>query len=337
MTHLTWTVGDVTITRIPEIAFEIPLVCLTPEGTMDALAPHLGWLEPYFMQADGTATLSIHGLVIDTGELRILVDTCIGRHPVPGYEAISEWAEDFLAGLADAGCARDEIDVVLCTHMHFDHVGWNTMPDGDRLVPTFPNARYLFGRAEWEHWTSTPDQSSYAPTVEAAVRPIVAAGLAELVESDHEILRQRPAGADRGAHARPRLSGGHVARRAGVHHWRHHAPPGAVGGAGLDDAGRFGLRSGRGHPSADGGRSRGQLHARDRHPLRTAVRGPSRSWRPGSVVPRPGLARPPSPRADANSPQHQRFWGLLRLLAGKASGHSSSSSAITSSGMSALV
>ena len=154
---------------------------------MDALAPHLGWLEPYFMQADGTATLSIHGLVIDTGELRILVDTCIGRHPVPGYEAISEWAEDFLAGLADAGCARDEIDVVLCTHMHFDHVGWNTMPDGDRLVPTFPNARYLFGRAEWEHWTSTPDQSSYAPTVEAAVRPIVAAGLAELVESDHEI------------------------------------------------------------------------------------------------------------------------------------------------------
>jgi glyoxylase-like metal-dependent hydrolase (beta-lactamase superfamily II) len=187
MTHLTWTVGDVTITRIPEIAFEIPLVCLTPEGTMDALAPHLGWLEPYFMQADGTATLSIHGLVIDTGELRILVDTCIGRHPVPGYEAISEWAEDFLAGLADAGCARDEIDVVLCTHMHFDHVGWNTMPDGDRLVPTFPNARYLFGRAEWEHWTSTPDQSSYAPTVEAAVRPIVAAGLAELVESDHEI------------------------------------------------------------------------------------------------------------------------------------------------------
>ncbi len=187
MTRIAWNVGDVTITRIPEVVFEIPLAGLMPDGTADALAPHRDWLEPHFVRADGQATLSIHGLVVDTGDLRILVDTCVGRHPVPGYPDLTDAAEDFLAGLADAGYSPAAIDVVLCTHMHFDHVGWNTIPGGDRFVPTFPNARYLFARAEWEHWSSTSDRGAYAPTFEAAVRPVVDAGLADLVESNHRL------------------------------------------------------------------------------------------------------------------------------------------------------
>jgi glyoxylase-like metal-dependent hydrolase (beta-lactamase superfamily II) len=186
MIHLTWTIGDVTITRIPEILADLPPTGLLPDATPEAVEPYREWLEPHFLRSDGQIPLSIHGLLVDTGGLRILVDTCVGPHTVPGYEAISEGAEDFLAGLADAGCAPDAVDVVLCTHMHFDHVGWNTIRDGDRFVPTFPNARYLFAREEWEHWSSAEELGAFGTTFDAAVRPIVAAGLADLVGPDHQ-------------------------------------------------------------------------------------------------------------------------------------------------------
>jgi glyoxylase-like metal-dependent hydrolase (beta-lactamase superfamily II) len=115
-----------------------------------------------------------------------VVDTCVGDHELPGYEGLTAGAVDFLAALADAGFPRESIDSVLCTHLHFDHVGWNTMRDGDGWVPTFPNARYFFARAEWEHW-SAAGPSPFASTLDAAVRPILDAGLAELVETDHRL------------------------------------------------------------------------------------------------------------------------------------------------------
>jgi glyoxylase-like metal-dependent hydrolase (beta-lactamase superfamily II) len=187
MTPLRWRIGDVTITRVPEVAVKLPLDGFLPEATSAAVTPHRGWLEPHFLAPDGSFELSIHGLVVDTGEVRILVDTCVGTHPVPGYPDLTAGAADFLAALADAGYARESIDVVLCTHMHFDHVGWNTIREGDRYVPTFPNARYLFARAEWEHWANISDRGEFAPTFDAAVRPIVEAGLADFVESDHKL------------------------------------------------------------------------------------------------------------------------------------------------------
>jgi glyoxylase-like metal-dependent hydrolase (beta-lactamase superfamily II) len=183
----TWKVGDVTITRIPEVVVKLALGEFLPEATPAALAPHRGWLEPHFLAPDGTFELSIHGLVVDAGELTILVDTCLGPHPIPGFENIGDGAEDFLAGLAAAGHPRESIDVVLCTHLHFDHVGWNVMREGDRIVPSFPNARYLFGRTEWEHWSSASGAEAFAPTIGVAVRPIVEAGLADFVESDHKL------------------------------------------------------------------------------------------------------------------------------------------------------
>jgi Zn-dependent hydrolases, including glyoxylases len=187
MALLRWKIGDVTITRIPELSVPLALGEFLPEATPAALAPHRSWLEPHFLAPDGVFQLSIHGLVVDTGERRILVDTCVGPHPIPGFDDLAASAGDFLGALGDAGYARETIDVVLCTHMHFDHIGWNTIREGDRFVPTFPNARYLFGRAEWEHWSTSPDRGMYAATFDAAVRPIVAAGLADFVESDHKL------------------------------------------------------------------------------------------------------------------------------------------------------
>jgi glyoxylase-like metal-dependent hydrolase (beta-lactamase superfamily II) len=188
MTRLSWKIGDVTVTRVPEVTAELVLGEFLPEATPAAVAPHRGWLEPHFLRPDGKFEISIHGLVVDTGELRILVDTCLGPHPIQGFEDLRAGAADFLAGLAAAGYPRETIDFVLCTHLHFDHVGWNVMRDGDRIVPAFPNARYLFGRAEWEHWSAAGEAAqAFAFTVDAAVRPIVEAGLADFVEPDHKL------------------------------------------------------------------------------------------------------------------------------------------------------
>jgi glyoxylase-like metal-dependent hydrolase (beta-lactamase superfamily II) len=185
MGNLCWTIGDVTVTRIVESETALPPEGLLPEATAEALASHREWLRPGFLDADGNFVLSIHALVIEAGERRILVDTCVGEHVVPGFEMLRPDGS-FLEDLAVAGFPRESIDTVLCTHLHFDHVGWNTMKDGDRWVPTFPNARYLFARSEVEHWQAEED-APFASTFAGAVAPVLEAGLADLVETDHRV------------------------------------------------------------------------------------------------------------------------------------------------------
>ena len=140
----TWKIGKVRITKVLEHELPVPLQGLLEDVPDDAVA-RFPWLAPDFVDDDGNARLSIHGLVVDTGEHRILVDTCAGdlREGVQ----LPPLPSPFLDRLAEAGYAVGDIDTVVCTHLHFDHVGWNTrLVDGDWVV-TFPNARYLFGRA----------------------------------------------------------------------------------------------------------------------------------------------------------------------------------------------
>jgi glyoxylase-like metal-dependent hydrolase (beta-lactamase superfamily II) len=188
---LQWTIGDVRVTKVVEHELPIPLNGLLAGVPEDAVERH-PWLSPDFVTEDGAAKLSIHGLVIDTGEVRILVDTCVGDQreglvmpPMPS---------NFLASLAAAGYGVDDIDIVICTHMHFDHVGWNTRREGDRTVVTFPRARYLFGRTEWEHWSTEDEEGSvdneYATNIDDTVRPVLEAGAADLVETDHQVCPQ---------------------------------------------------------------------------------------------------------------------------------------------------
>jgi glyoxylase-like metal-dependent hydrolase (beta-lactamase superfamily II) len=184
--NLAWSLGDVRVTRIVERELAIALAGLLPEATPGALARHRAWLEPSFLNPDGTATLSIQALVVQSSGKRILVDTCVGERKVPGYEQLSEGGRPLPSELEAAGFAPASIDVVLCTHLHFDHVGWNTVRVGGRWVPTFPNARYLFARAEWEHWSREPS-SVFTASFDEAVRPVLDAGRADLVDPDHRI------------------------------------------------------------------------------------------------------------------------------------------------------
>ncbi len=186
MPNLSWTVGDARITRVVEIEAVLPMEEFLPQATPAALKPHVEWLRPHFLDEAGNLTLSVHALLVESCGQRIIVDTCVGEKPVPGFEMLTPEVFDFPDRLADAGFARENVDTVLCTHLHFDHVGWNTMRVGDRWAPTFPNARYLFARAEWDHWRNEED-SPFTSTLTDTVGCIIDAGLADLVETDHKL------------------------------------------------------------------------------------------------------------------------------------------------------
>jgi glyoxylase-like metal-dependent hydrolase (beta-lactamase superfamily II) len=181
---LCWTVGDVRITRVVEWVAVVDLQSFLPTAGPDAVARH-EWLRPDWIDDRGRGHMSMHGLVVDTGERRILVDTCVGamREGIEVPPRPSPWLDRLTA----AGYGGDRIDTVLCTHLHFDHVGWNThLVDGE-WVPTFPNARYLFGRVEWDHWKDHDDADVGDVNLGDTVRPVVAAGLVDLVETDHRL------------------------------------------------------------------------------------------------------------------------------------------------------
>ncbi len=183
---MTWTVGDVRITRVVELEGPVPGTFLFADATAPNLAAQPDWLRPRFVDTKQRLVSSVHALVVESAGRRIVVDTCVGNDKVRPNPFWNERQGPFLDDLAGAGFARETIDTVLCTHLHVDHVGWNTMKVDGRWVPTFPNARYLFARDDWEHWQTDAVQRD-GDVVGDSVRPIVEAGLADLVCGDHRL------------------------------------------------------------------------------------------------------------------------------------------------------
>ncbi|MEM7252567.1 MAG: MBL fold metallo-hydrolase [Pseudomonadota bacterium] len=184
-TILRWQVGNVRITRLVETELPTsPRFLFSGVSKEDVLG--ISWLRPHFADERGLLTLSIHALIVESMGQTLLVDTCVGNDK---QRELPDWnmrKGTFLADLAALGFPRESIDVVMCTHLHVDHVGWNTTWEDGEWIPTFPNARYLFARDEWDYW-SVRGQDEFGPVVEDSVRPIVDAGLADLVEMNHRI------------------------------------------------------------------------------------------------------------------------------------------------------
>ncbi len=184
---LTWTIGAVTVTRIVELEAVGGSKFILPQATREA-AREITWLTPHFADDEGRLKLSVHALVVETPTRRIIVDTCIGNDKQREIEAWSHLQTRFLEDLEAAGFGRETIDTVLCTHLHVDHVGWNTMLVDGQWRPTFPNARYLLGRREFEYWRDEADVAAGDPMIFAdSVKPVWDAGLVDLVETDHSV------------------------------------------------------------------------------------------------------------------------------------------------------
>lgn len=185
------TVGDASVIRVEEMVdttFTAAGFFLNFEP--EALQPHLPWLAPrYYIPERGALVFSMHSWVVKTGRHTVLIDTCIGndkeRMPRAHWHHLQT---PFLERLRAAGTAPEEVDYVMCTHLHADHVGWNTMLKDGRWVPTFPRARYLFARIEYEHWLKNPDPNPIRRTAFFdSVLPVVEAGRADMIEDGHEV------------------------------------------------------------------------------------------------------------------------------------------------------
>lgn len=179
-----WTIGAVRVTSLLESLQAVPATGVIEAMTPEAVAPHLGWLQPDYVTEDLLVRIAIQSMLVESGGTRILVDTCFGNDRTLPYPGMPVFHTDFLERLHAAGFGPDHVDVVVCTHLHFDHVGWNTRLVDGRWVPTFPNAQYLFGRQEYEHWQ---DHEDFHIDLTDNVEPVVAAGLHRLVEPDHQM------------------------------------------------------------------------------------------------------------------------------------------------------
>jgi len=179
-----WKVGNVKITKIVELETVGSTRFILPLASNEEIQK-LPWLIPHFATDEGRLKMSIHSLVVETPTRRIVVDTGLGNDKegrnVPTW---NNRQGPFLETLTAAGFPPDSIDTVLCTHLHVDHVGWNTRLVGGKWVPTFAQARYVFGKTEYEHWRDHSTEPDKAAVFGDSVKPIMDAGKGDLVASD---------------------------------------------------------------------------------------------------------------------------------------------------------
>jgi glyoxylase-like metal-dependent hydrolase (beta-lactamase superfamily II) len=181
---MVWNIGKIKITKIVELETVGSTRFILPLASNEEIAK-LPWLIPHFATEEGRLKMSIHSLVVETPTRRIVVDTGLGNDKEG--RSVPTWNNrngPFLETMTAAGFAPDSIDTVLCTHLHVDHVGWNTKFAGGKWVPTFANARYVFARSEYEHWRDHSYEPDKLAVFNDSVKPIVDAGKADLVASD---------------------------------------------------------------------------------------------------------------------------------------------------------
>ncbi|MEP7141033.1 MAG: MBL fold metallo-hydrolase [Caldimonas sp.] len=183
-----WQVGDVTITRIVESSGSSKPTFLFANLSAEAVRSH-AWLQPHFATPDGRLIAAIQCFVIESKGKTIVVDTCVGNDKDRLLPAWKKLSGPFLADFAAAGFAIDRVDTVLCTHLHSDHVGWNTRWVDERWTPTFGRARYLVSRIEFDHLASL-DDASERQLLADSVQPVLDAGLVDWVASDHALTNE---------------------------------------------------------------------------------------------------------------------------------------------------
>ena len=155
-----WQIGDVKITRIVEqedtsMGPEVLVVEATPENVMP-----IEWLQPHFITADGRLLSSIFALLVETPNAKIVVDTCVGNDKQRGVPMWNNRQTAFLQDISNAGFAPDAVDYVVCTHLHQDHVGWNTRHVDGMWVPHIPERKVFFQRRGLGMARSTADHIS---------------------------------------------------------------------------------------------------------------------------------------------------------------------------------
>ena len=195
--------GAATASRIEE-SYELNFEAqkFFPDWNPDVVRQHRDWLVPGHYDADlGFLKLSIHSWLLKVGGKTILIDTCVGNHK--DRPARPKWHmmdKPYLQRLAAAGVKPEQVDMVMCTHLHVDHVGWNTRLENGKWVPTFKNAKYVFSRTDYDHYKKLDADPKTGPVNAGSFRdsvlPVVEAGLTQMVDGSAQLdehLKVEPA------------------------------------------------------------------------------------------------------------------------------------------------
>jgi len=235
-----WRIGSTKITQLVEYEMAVPRNFLL-RGASDGDLAAMSWLAPDYVTAAGLLRASIHAFIVDDGVNRIIVDTCLGNDKQRAQAIWSNLNGPFLANLAASGYPAESLTHVVCTHLHIDHVGWNTRWDGTAWIPTFPNARYIVATPEWEHWRRSTEPDDVR-TIADSMAPLFEYGRVDLKNWDAEICTNLcfvPSPGHTAGHASVMLSvGGESAMISGdvMHHPAQIARPAWGSPADLDPA-----------------------------------------------------------------------------------------------------
>jgi glyoxylase-like metal-dependent hydrolase (beta-lactamase superfamily II) len=181
-------IGAITVDKVIEFEFWFDPSEAFPDYDVDVARTHRDWLAPDFFDfGQMKIRSSVHSYILRTGKYCILVDTCVGNDRDRIQPMWHQQNRNYLENLAKAGVKPEAVDFVMCTHLHGDHVGWNTRLEGGRWVPTFPNARYIFSKADYDYFNAARPGDRHYPPMADAVRPIVEAGQASIVGNDFAI------------------------------------------------------------------------------------------------------------------------------------------------------
>ncbi len=222
MTTNTWQIDDIKITRVIEGESVGPMFLL-PDATKENILT-MPWLQPHFADSEGNCVISIHALILETPDRKIMVDTCLGNDKERAMEMWAHLQTRFIDDITAAGYPPETIDTVLCTHLHTDHVGWNTKLVNGSWVPTFENAEYLFGQSEWEYTEQQRSNPMYEEFIIDSIIPVIDAGKVRYVDVNEQIctgVKLEPTPGHTPGHVSVRIeSGGEKAVITGdfIHH-----------------------------------------------------------------------------------------------------------------------
>jgi glyoxylase-like metal-dependent hydrolase (beta-lactamase superfamily II) len=185
-------IGNATIEKVEEISGPgFAAARMFPRFDQQAFDVQKGWMRPdHVSAANDKLVMSIHAWIVKTPRHTILIDTCLGNHKQRANPGWNDLNTPFLDRLKACGCPAESVDFVMCTHLHVDHVGWNTKLEDGRWVPTFPNAKYLFAKREYAHWEGERKTQGAGMvnggSFDDSVLPVVEAGKAVMIDSDHQ-------------------------------------------------------------------------------------------------------------------------------------------------------
>jgi len=180
-----WKVGSAVVTSVVEDQIDgIPPQFFFSDATADAIVGH-DWLVPDYAAADGTISLRVQAFVIEIDDVTVLVDPCVGNGKVRTLPFWHDQSWPFLERMASAGFSPGAVELVVHTHLHADHVGWDTHKDGETWVPTFTGARHLYTEADLEYCRASAGDGE--DVFGDSIAPIFDAGLADVVDGDADL------------------------------------------------------------------------------------------------------------------------------------------------------